>query len=35
MQVYETVVQLKEGVDDVTNVVMKMAYNGGTICRTL
>jgi hypothetical protein len=31
----ETALQLKDGVVDVTNVVMKMAYNGDTICRTL
>ncbi len=31
----EIVLQLKDGVANVTNVVMKMAYNGNTICRTL
>jgi hypothetical protein len=31
----ETILQLKDGVADVINVVMKMAYNGNTICRTL
>jgi hypothetical protein len=31
----ETILQLKDGVADVTNVVMKMAYNEDTICRTL
>jgi hypothetical protein len=31
----ETVLQLKDVVVDVTNVIMKMAYNGDTICRTL
>jgi len=31
----ETILQLKDGVADVTNVIMKMAYNGNTICRTL
>jgi hypothetical protein len=31
----ETILQLKDGVANVTNVVMKMAYNGDTICKTL
>jgi hypothetical protein len=31
----ETVLQLKDGVVDVINVVMKMAYSGDIICRTL
>jgi hypothetical protein len=31
----EIVLQLKYGVVDVTNVVMKMAYNGNIFCRTL
>jgi hypothetical protein len=31
----ETILQLKYGVADVTNVIMKMAYNGNTFCRTL
>jgi len=31
----ETVLQLKYGVVDVINVVVKMAYNGDTFCRTL
>jgi len=31
----EIVLQLKYGVADVINVVMKMPYNGDTICRTL
>jgi hypothetical protein len=31
----KTVLQLKDGVADVINVVMKMVYNGDTICRTL
>jgi hypothetical protein len=36
MQVYgECFTTLKDGVADVTNVVMKMAYNGNTICKTL
>jgi hypothetical protein len=31
----ETILQQKVGVADVINVVMKMAYNGDTIYRTL
>jgi hypothetical protein len=31
----ETILQLKYGVANVTNVVMKMAFNGDTFCKTL
>jgi hypothetical protein len=31
----EIVLQLKDGVANVINVVMKMAYNGDTICKIL